>query len=78
MWGEATAELDDLDPFCRALPDVLRARLAIVQPAGKGDIVDLLALRIRNTDSSNARWSILLQLRPAGRIIEGGEDGFES
>jgi tetratricopeptide (TPR) repeat protein len=46
MFLEANAELEEIDPFCRVLPDVLYARLAIYQGLEKWEAMAAIANRL--------------------------------
>ena len=39
MYLEADAELDEIDPFCRAVPEVLAARLEIYAGLNKWELM---------------------------------------
>jgi tetratricopeptide (TPR) repeat protein len=46
MFEEATAELEEIDPFCRHLPEVLVARLAIYHGLEKWELLAVVAKRL--------------------------------
>lgn len=46
MFGEANAELEEIDPFCRHLPEVLIARLAIYHGLKKWDLLAVVAKKL--------------------------------
>jgi len=46
MFEEANAELEEIDPFCRHLPEVLLARLAIYHGLKKWDLLAVVAKRL--------------------------------
>ena len=46
MFEEANAELEEIDPFCRHLPDVLLARVAIYHGVKKWDLLTLVAKKL--------------------------------
>jgi hypothetical protein len=46
MFEEANAELEEIDPFCRHLPEVLLARVAIYHGLKKRDLLAVIAKRL--------------------------------
>ena len=46
MFEEANAELEEIDPFCRHLPEVLSARLAIYHGLKKWELLAVVAKRL--------------------------------
>jgi hypothetical protein len=46
MFEEANAELEEIDPFRRHLPDVLIARVAIYQALKKWDLMAVVAQKL--------------------------------
>ena len=46
MFEEANAELEEIDPFCRHLPEVLMARLAIYHGLKKWDLLAVVAKKL--------------------------------
>ena len=46
MFEEANAELEEIDPFCRHLPEVRMARLAIYYDLTKWDLLAVVAKRL--------------------------------
>ena len=48
MFEEANAQLEEVDPFCRHLPEVLLARLAIYHGLGKWKLLAVVAKKLTN------------------------------
>lgn len=46
MFEEANAELEEIDPFCRALPEVLSTRVGIYQGLKKWDLMAVVAKKL--------------------------------
>jgi len=46
MFEEANAELEEIDPFCRHLPEVLTARVAIYYGLKKWDLMAVVAKKL--------------------------------
>lgn len=46
MFLEANEELENIDPYCRALPEVLNARLAIYQGLQKWELMAVVANKL--------------------------------
>ncbi len=46
MFEEANAELEEIDPFCRHLPEVLVARVAIYQGLKKWELMAIVAKKL--------------------------------
>jgi hypothetical protein len=46
MFEEANAELEEMDPFCRHLPELLLARLAIYHSLKKWDLLAVVAKKL--------------------------------
>jgi tetratricopeptide (TPR) repeat protein len=46
MFEEANAELEEIDPFCRHLPEVLIGRVAIYQALKKWDLMAVVAQKL--------------------------------
>lgn len=60
MHLEANEELEQIDPFCRALPAVLAVRLAVYEAAAKWELSEAVAKRLWDADPTNAQWAISL------------------
>lgn len=48
MFADADSELDKIDPFCRALPEVLAARIAIYRGLEKWELMQEIAKRLKH------------------------------
>jgi tetratricopeptide (TPR) repeat protein len=46
MFQEAQAELEEIDPFCRHLPEVLAARIPVYRALGKWDLMAIVAKQL--------------------------------
>jgi tetratricopeptide (TPR) repeat protein len=60
MFAEADSELDKIDPFCRALPEVLAVRLAIYRGLKKWELMQQIAKRLKEFEPDNVQWTISL------------------
>ena len=60
MFAEADSELDKIDPFCRALPEVLAVRLAIYRGLKKWELMQQIAKRLKDFEPDNVQWTISL------------------
>jgi len=50
MYEDATAELETIDPFCRALPEVLEVRLEIYRAMSRWDLMQVVAKSLAQYD----------------------------
>lgn len=57
MFEEANAELEEIDPFCRHLSEVLIARIAIYRGLKKWDLMATVAKKL--VDAAGRQQSIL-------------------
>jgi tetratricopeptide (TPR) repeat protein len=60
MFTEADSELDKIDPFCRAVPEVLAVRLAIYRGLEKWELMQEVSERLRQWEPHNVQWTISL------------------
>src|SRR6266850_1500379 len=60
MYEDANAELEEIDPFCKVLPEVLEVRLEIYGRTKKWDLMQVVAKRLAEYDPDNPQWVILL------------------
>ena len=60
MLLEANAELDQIDPFNRAAPEVLAVRIAIYQRLEKWELMQELAKRLADFQPDDVQWTISL------------------
>ncbi len=58
MYEDANAELEEIDPFCRALPEVLEIRLVIYQGTAKWDLMQVVAEKLAQHDPGEPAWAI--------------------
>ena len=58
MYLEADAELDEIDPFCRAAPEVLAVRLEIYAGLKKWELMQAVAKKLAEHDPQNVQWAI--------------------
>lgn len=54
MFDEANAALEEIDPFCRHLPDVLLARVAIYHGLKKWDLLAVVAKKLLEWNPAGA------------------------
>jgi tetratricopeptide (TPR) repeat protein len=60
MFFEADTELDKIDPFNRAAPEVLAIRLAIYHGLKKWELMQEIAKRLAEFQPDDIQWSISL------------------
>ncbi len=58
MLQEANAELEEIDAFCRSVPEVLAVRLQIYQSMAKWELMEVVAKRLSQHDPENPQWPI--------------------
>ncbi len=58
MYQHANAELEEIDPFCRALPEVLEVRLDIYRGSAKWDLMQVVAEKLVQHDPGEPQWAI--------------------
>jgi hypothetical protein len=76
MFMDADAGLDEIDPFCRIVPEVLAMHIAIYRGLENWGVMQTVAARMVEF-SDDAHWVISLRLRdPKNRIDSGGQDNF--
>jgi len=56
MYLDADAALDDIDPFCRHLPEVLAVRLTIYQALEKWELMEVMAKKLAEYEPENPLW----------------------
>jgi hypothetical protein len=64
LFDEANAELEEIDPFCRHLPEVLLARLAIYNSLKKWELLAVVAKNWRNGIRKSRALSLNLPMQP--------------
>src|SRR6476660_9874498 len=60
MFEEANDELENIDPFNRAAPEVLAVRLAIYHGLKKWELMQQIAKRLKEFQPDNVEWTISL------------------
>ena len=60
MFLEANTELDKIDPFDRAAPEVLALRIAIYRGLEKWELMQEIARRLAHFQPDNIQWTISL------------------
>jgi len=81
MWREANAELEEIDAFCRHLPEVLKARVRVYDGLQKWDAMQIIAIKLMRWNPNLPHWFILAayatrraeSLEKAGKILIEGE-----
>lgn len=68
MWEDANAELEEIDPFCRALPEVLEVRLDIYLQAERWDLMQVVASKLAKLEPEDP--GRLVDLAYATRRVE--------
>lgn len=56
MYLDADAALDDIDPFCRHLPEVLAVRVQIYEKLERWELIEAVARRLAEFDPGNPEW----------------------
>lgn len=60
MFDDANAELERIDPFNRAAPEVLRVRVAISHGLKKWDALQVVAAKLVEFEPTNVQWTVSL------------------
>jgi tetratricopeptide (TPR) repeat protein len=60
MFQDANDQLEKIDPFNRAAPEVLAVRLAIYRGLKKWELMQQIAKRLKEFQPDNAQWTISL------------------
>jgi tetratricopeptide (TPR) repeat protein len=60
MFADADSELEKIDPFNRAAPEVLAVRLAIYRGLKKWELMQQIAKRLKEFQPNNVQWTISL------------------
>ena len=84
MYLEADAELDEIDRFCRAAPEVLAVRLEIYAGLKKWELMQVVAKKLAEHDPQNVQWAISWayatrranSLQAAKEILSNAESKF--
>ena len=60
MFQEANDQLEEIDPFCRAAPEVLAVRIAIYHGLHKWELMAEIAKRLVDFQPEDVQWTISL------------------
>jgi tetratricopeptide (TPR) repeat protein len=60
MLADANSELEKIDPFCRAAPEVLAVRIAIYHGLQKWELMAEIAKRLVDFQPDDIQWTISL------------------
>jgi tetratricopeptide (TPR) repeat protein len=60
MYDDANEELENVDPFNRTTPEVLRVRIAIYHGLQKWELLRVVALQLTRLEPENIQWVISL------------------
>src|SRR4051812_46923521 len=60
MHLEANAELEEIDPFNRAAPEVLALRIDVYRALKKWELMREIAARLHDFDPQNLQWVVSL------------------
>jgi hypothetical protein len=60
MFQEANDQLEKIDPFNRAAPELLAVRLAIYHGLEKWELMQQISKRIKDFEPDNVQWTISL------------------
>ena len=58
MWLDANAELEDIDPEVRHVPEVLEVRVEIYRALEKWELMQTVAKKLTEYDPENPRWPL--------------------
>jgi tetratricopeptide (TPR) repeat protein len=58
MFTDAAEELEQIDPFCRAAPEVLAVRVAIYRGLQKWDLLQVVAKKLAEFKGQNLDWIV--------------------
>ncbi len=58
IFDDDKAELENVDPFNRATPEVLRVRVAICRGLEKWDLLRIVALQLTRLEPTNVQWVV--------------------
>ena len=60
MFHDANAELEKIDPFLRAAPEILALRIEIYRGLEKWELMQQIAKRLKEFQPDNVQWTIPL------------------
>ena len=58
MFLDANEELEKIDPYCRAAPEILALRVAIYKGLEKWDLMAAIAKRLAEFQPNNVQWTV--------------------
>ena len=67
MFEEANTELEEIDPFCRHLPEVLLARLAIYHGLEKWELLTVVAKKLAEWNPNEPSFFVELAYATGAR-----------
>jgi len=84
MFADANCELEKIDPFCRAAPEVLAVRIAIYRGLQKWELMAEIAKRLADFQPDDVQWTISLayatrranSIKAAKQILLNAESKF--
>ena len=84
MFADANSELEKIDPFCRAAPEVLAVRIAIYHGLQKWELMAEIAKRLADFQPDDVQWRISLayatrradSIKAAKQILLNAESKF--
>jgi predicted Zn-dependent protease len=84
IYADANAELEKIDPFCRAAPEVLVVRIAIYHGLQKWELMAEIAKRLADFQPDDVQWTISLayatrranSIKAAKQILLNAESKF--
>ena len=74
MFREANEELEKIEPFNRAAPEVLSVRLTIYHGLKKWELMQDIAKRLKESEPDNIQWTISRVCDPASRFDSSCEE----
>src|SRR5436189_6343397 len=60
MYEDANEELENVDPFNRTTPEILRVRAAIYHGLKKWELLRVVALQLTRLEPANVQWVVSL------------------
>jgi len=74
MFLEADTELDKIDPFNRAAPEVLALRIAIYRGLEKWELMQEIAKRLADLQPGDIQWTILARVCDSASRFDSGSE----
>ncbi|SRR6266436_4509058 len=75
MFEDANGELEKIDPFLRAAPEILALRIEIYRGLEKWELMTELTRRLTEFESNNPQWSVSLAYATRrGKSIEAAKE----